>query len=481
MTLDQGLKTVDIIQFSNMIKNSKTKLTSTPPLRASWEGLGLGRLLIISIFILPFILNAQETYDLKRCIEIGLERNYQIKMIRNAQQISDNNATIGNAGFLPTLDLSAGYSGTLNNTEQYPSANDNVISNANVNNQVVNAGLNLNWMLFNGFSVLTNYNRLKELQAFGELNTRLTIENFIANISTEYYNYIQQTIRMKNLQSAVKLSKERLRIVESRYNIGNLSRLDFQQAKVDFNSDSSKLIIQKEILFASRVKLNQLMALDDIDSFLIPSDSVIVMELLMEKQDVWKETLQSNTLLLLAEKEKNVSLLDLRAAQSQNLPYLRLNAGYGYSHNTYEYSTYRRQDQLGLNYGLTLGYNLFNGLNRVREQRNAKTQVQNKELEYKELELAVKSNFFNIWMAYQNNMELTNLEEENVHVARENHEIAIERYKLGDLSGIELREAQNSLLEAEERLVQAQYNTKLCEISLMQISGQITELLAGEI
>jgi len=365
----------------------------------------------------------------------------------------------------------------LNNLDQYPqNANEAVNSHTNANNQGMNAGLNLNWTVFNGFSVVTNYKRLKELQSMGELNTRLTIENFIANISTEYYNYIQQTIRMKNLQSAVKLSKERLRIVEARYNIGNLSRLDLQQAKVDFNSDSSKLIQQQEVLFASRVNLNQLMALDDIDSFLIPADSVITMDLPMEKQDVWEKTVHDNTFLLLAGKEKGLSLLDLRTAQSQNLPYLRLNAGYGYSHNTYEYSTYRRQDQLGLNYGLTLGYNLFNGFNRVREQRNAKIRMQNKELEYQELELLVKSDFANIWMAYRNNMDLTNLEEENVHVARENHEIAIERYKLGDLSGIELREAQNSLLEAEERLVQAQYSTKLCEISLMQISGQMMNI-----
>lgn len=78
-----------------------------------------------------------------------------------------------------------------------------------------------------------------------------------------------------------------------------------------------------------------------------------------------------------------------------------------------------------------------------------------------------------MWMAYQNNMELTNLEKENLQTAHDNYDIALERYKLGDLSGIELREAQNSLLEAEDRLVQAQYNTKLCEISLIQISGNI--------
>lgn len=437
---------------------------------------------LILLIFLPCVLSGQEIYDLKRCIETGLEYNYQIKIVRNNQLISDNNATIGNAGFLPTLDLSGGYSGTLYNSDQYPhDANAQAISNKNVNNQALNAGINLNWMLFNGFSVLTNHERLKELQQVGELSTRLTIENFVADISTEYYNYIQQTIQMKNLQSAVKLSKERLRIVEARYNIGNLSRLDLQQAKVDFNSDSSRLILQQEVLFSSRVRLNQLMALNDIGAFLIPADSTINISMLLDKDNLWQNTEQANSLLLLAEKERHLSVLELRSLQSQNYPYLRLNAGYGYSHNTYELGTYRRQDQLGPNYGLTLGFNLFDGFNRVRQQRNAKLQIDNKELEYQELQLALKSDFANIWMAYVNNLGLTRLEEENVYVARENHEIAIERYKLGDLSGIELREAQNSLLEAEQRLVQAQYNTKLCEISLMQISGQILDYMEEKI
>ena len=65
------------------------------------------------------------------------------------------------------------------------------------------------------------------------------------------------------------------------------------------------------------------------------------------------------------------------------------------------------------------------------------------------------------------------MEKENLVVAYENHSIAIERYKLGELSGIQLREAQNALLDAEERLSTSEYNTKLCEISLLQLSGQI--------
>ena len=48
---------------------------------------------------------------------------------------------------------------------------------------------------------------------------------------------------------------------------------------------------------------------------------------------------------------------------------------------------------------------------------------------------------------------------------------------MGQLSGIEMREAQKSLLDAEERILTAKYNTKLCEISLQQISGNVLTYL----
>jgi outer membrane protein TolC len=83
----------------------------------------------------------------------------------------------------------------------------------------------------------------------------------------------------------------------------------------------------------------------------------------------------------------------------------------------------------------------------------------------------------NFWQAYQNNLEVIKLEKQNLIAARENYQMAMERYLLGDLPGIDMREAQKSLLDAEERILTAEYNTKLCEISLMQISGNVLQYL----
>ena len=439
------------------------------------------RRILITILAVSAALGAkaQEVYSLKQCIETGLERNYSIRIIRNEQLISDNNATQGNAGYLPTIDLSGGFSGTVNNNRNKLSDGTTEKENG-VNSETGNIGLNVNWTVFDGFGIQAEYARLKELKKMGELDTRLTIEDFIATLSGEYYNMIRQYIRLRNLRSSLDLSRERVRIAEERYHIGSGSRMDLQQAQVDFNADSSNVLNQLEVVHTSRIRLNELMALDNIDEQIALKDSVIRPNIFLDEVDLWQSTLASNASLLIAQKNQTLSELDYKKVKSRDYPYVKLNAGYGYTANWYEVGATDLQQHLGLNYGLTVGLNLFDGFNRRRERRNARIQIENSQLKKQELELGLRADMSNLWMAYRNNLDLWSLEKENVVVALENHRIAIDRYTLGELSGIELREAQISLLEAEERQSIAEYSTKLCEISLLQLSGQILTYVAPE-
>lgn len=416
------------------------------------------------------------TYTLKSCLEQGLMNNYSLRIIRNEEKVSQNNATLANAGFLPTLDLSAGYTGNLNSSESKVRATGEKIKENGVFDQGINAGINLSWTLFDGFGISTNYQKLKELEKQGKTNTRIAIEDLIAGITAEYYNLIQQKIRLKNFAYAVSLSKERLRIVEERYHIGNFSRLDYQQAKVDFNADSAQYMKQQELLHTSRIELNELMANENVDQPILVQDSLINVNSLLDFEELWNATLEVNANLLKAEQNNRLAEMDYRKVCARDYPYLKMNAGYGYTLNKYEIAANSRRSNLGLNIGVTVGFRLFDG-NRKRERSNASIAVKNARLERDRIEQALRADLSNLWQAYQNNLQMLNLEKQNLIAAKDNHDIAMERYMLGDLSGIEMREAQKSLLDAEERILAAQYNTKLCEISLLQISGKIGHYL----
>ena len=421
-------------------------------------------------------LGAQQHFTLKSCLEIGLEKNYSLRIVRNEEQVSQNNATLGNAGYLPTLDLSAKYSGNLDDTESTTRNTGEKTKTTGVFDQTMNAGLNLNWTLFDGFKIQASYERLKELERQGETLTRIAIEDFIAELTAEYYNYIQQQIRLKNFRYAMSLSKERLRIVEERYIVGNFSRLDLQQARVDYNADRAQHMKQQERVEASLIRLNELMANDEMTSPISINDSVINLNAILPFEELWRYTLNNNADLLKSSQDQNLASLNMKAIQSRNYPYLKLNAGYGYTINKYEINNTNRRDNLGLNFGITVGFNLFDG-NRRREIKNARIAIDNAKLKQENLKQELRADLSNLWQAYQNNIQMLKLERENLIAAIENHEIASERYMLGNLSGIEMREAQKSLLDAEERILTAEYDTKMCEISLLQLSGKITKYL----
>lgn len=277
---------------------------------------------------------AQELQTLREYLEAGLERNYDIRIIRNEERISDNNATAANAGKLPTIDLSAGYTGRLDNDRTTPRGGDPVTENG-IYNQTFDVGLAVNWTLFDGFRIRAEYAKLEELKAKGALQTRLTIEDFIASFTAEYYNFVQQKLRLGNYLYAMALSRERLRIAEEWYRVGSSARLDVLQARVDFNADSSQYMSQQEAVTASRIRLNELLANEELDRKLHVRDSLIAIDADLEWERLMAQTRETNASLLLADRDNTISELELESIRSRNYPYLKLQAGYGYTHNRY--------------------------------------------------------------------------------------------------------------------------------------------------
>ncbi len=429
---------------------------------------------IIACIALPFKAMAQQenvrTATLAEFINEGLQNNYDLQIVRNDERNAEANATRANAGMLPTVNLSAGYGGSAYNRNT--TTNGTVNRERGIVDHTLSAGINADWTIFDGFKIQTNYKRLQELRRQSATQTRIAIEDYVAEVTAEYYNFVQQRIRMRNLRHAVALSRERLRIVHERWAIGSASRLELQQAQVDFNADSAQSLKQRELLASSRIRLNHLMAAKDLDSRFRVRDTAIHVQDNLSKDSLWEATLRTNQPLLRAAQEKRLAELDVKSVQSRDFPYVRLNAGYDYAHNRYGSGTSSRRDNFGADFGVTVGYKIFDG-NRKRERMVARINLDNAELARQQLELDLRADLSDLWQAYQNNLRLLSLERQNLITAQDNHFIAHERFLLGDLAGIEMREAQQSLLDAEERILVAEYNTKLCEISLRQLSGGI--------
>ncbi len=436
------------------------------------------RLLInMSLFLLVLTLQAQpQQMTLQEVIATGLENNYSIRIARNQEQVSINNFTRGNAGFLPSVDVRASHSGSYRTTDRtdFDGAESSL---RNIHNTVTNAEIGLGWTLFDGFRVQTTYDKLGALKQMGELNTRLSIENLVANITAEYFNLIQQQRLLNNLRFAVELSRERMRIDEERFLLGSGSKLQLLQAEVFLNADSSRMTRQEEVVRASRIKLNELMAKENLRFNLQPSDTVIPVNDILIFETLEASAMENNVHMEMARQDIDISAYDKRIARSATYPYVQLSSAYAASHNTFQSGTFSEQQTYGMNYGITVGINIFDGFNQRRRMDNATIALDNSRLRLEDAENSLMADLIATYDVYLNNLRLLEMESQNLSVAYETLDIALERYRLGELSGIELREVQKNLLEAEERLVSIQYQTKLAEISLKHISGRIMEYL----
>lgn len=430
--------------------------------------------------IIPAILcstfAAAQTMTLKECLEKGVNNSYQIRLVKISEEKAANNDSWSYAGGMPSVNISGGYSGSVSNSDVTLASDGSTVSNRDVFDQTLNASVRADWTLFEGFSIQAARNLLEEMHRQGTIRTRIALEDYIASLTSEYYNLVRQTIRLKNLEYAAALSKERLRIVSSRYDMGGDSRLDLKQAQVYFNADSARSLKQREALASANIRINRLMSNQDLTLVHHAADTAINLIEGLDYQTLYDDMMATNASLLQAESNRSVAIQDRKTVQSRNYPYLRVNAAYGLTHSIYGNSVNSDRTNWGPSFGATLGMNLVNGRQRTQE-RNALLDIMSAETTVEQLELHLRANLDDFWQAYRNNLLLLELQKQNLKTAQETMEIAQERYMLGNLSGIEMREAQKSLLDAEESLLQVEYDIKICEISLLQISGRILKYM----
>jgi len=429
------------------------------------------KIIISSLGLLGFLTSpCQEIMTLATAIRIGLQNNYGINIARNELQRAKNDATIGNAGFLPEVDLTGSY------TYGYGNAKVEVVSNTELNNSQANSnlvtgGINLTWTLFDGLNMFIRYDQLKKFEEMGDLNVRITLERTIAGIITAYYNIIRQAEEIGIKQEQVDISRFRLDLAHTRYLTGSGSEMEWLKARVELNADLASLADQKTSFENAKTYLNQLLARDINMSFVV-NDTIILTDTLVY-DTVRQQMFQNNHELQLAEKTYETFLLNMRAARAQQFPSLDLMAGYNYSRNETEAAFINYNRYAGLSIGLTASMKLFDGLNLQRQYRDAKFLARTSELNLRELELRLEADLKRVFNDYTNQMQLVGFENENLILAKKNMDIAKESYQLGIISSLQLREIQKDLLEARVRLLTAEFKTKVKETELLLLSASL--------
>lgn len=425
----------------------------------------LGLLLFVSI-----LASAQAPLTLREAIETALASNLDIRLARNEAEIAKNNAQPGAAGMLPTVQATLDPSLSRNNIRQ-EFINGNTLVNPNAGQTSLNANLLLNWTLFDGTAMFTNYKRLNKFEAIGALEAKGAIEQVISDVTLSYYEVRQNLSQLSAAEKNLELSRERLALVQARAGLGSASGQELLQARVDFNADQSLVLRQQESLLQAKIRLNQLLS-RSADTDWTPLDS-FPQTGAMDLATLRKQAVENNTWLQLAALQTEMLGLDARLTRNAMLPRVELVSGYHINRLQSEAGFLASNQNRGLDLGLRAGVTVFDGGRLKRARKNADLLQANAALQEEREKQAMDGLLLSSYVAYENNRNLVKMEAENVGIAAQNVVIAREAYRVGSINALSLREAQQQLLVAESRLMDAQFATIMHFTQLQRLSGQL--------
>ncbi len=432
------------------------------------------KILILILILTSLQVGAQEILTKKEALQIALENNYGVKVANNNVEIAKNNSSIYNSRHLPTLSTNAG--ANYSNSDQEiefqdgePNKTDGVITKS------YNASINLNYTLFDGLNRKYNYKQLKETYNLSELQAREAIENMYLQLFSVYFQIARLSENTNNLKEALEVSKERLKRAEYQYEYGQSTKLELLNAEVDVNNDSINFINAKQQYSNSKRNLNIILGTQKDIDYSVETDVNFIT--LMSFDDLLVKAKENNVILQQNDKNIAISEFNIKANKSGYLPVAGLSGSYGWNKSQNENPANQFQalsnSSIGLNAGINLSWNLFDGGSTKTRVANAKIALENQKI-LKEQQLETIENILNnAYDSYQNALFILQAQEQNVITNQNNFDRTQERYKLGQVTSIEFRLAQVNFLNTKTAYNNAKYDAKLLELELLQLSGEL--------
>ncbi|MCF6360446.1 MAG: TolC family protein [Cyclobacteriaceae bacterium] len=412
---------------------------------------------------------AQEILTKTEAVALALEYNFDIRTANNNVAIAENNASVMNSGYLPSISGTGSASFSFSDVEN-TLQNGEVQSVDGVQSTRYNGSMSLSYTLFDGLGRAYNFQKLKDTYQLSELQARLVIENSLLNIFTAYYEVARLSQNIRTQRRSLDISGERLTRAKYSSDYGQNTQLDLLNAEVDYNNDSISYLTILQQLENQKRNLNLLIGRDVQTKFMVDTtitytQGLHVITLLDDAKMTNINILQEQALLINTQHDE-------RIAKSATIPKIGLTAAYNYSLNDFgATSFFDKQNSIGTNLGATLTWNLFDGgLTKTRKQ-NTVILMKNQQLNLERTQLETQRNVSNAWTIYQTALFVLEAEKKNLETNHRNFNRTQEQYTLGQVTSIEFRQAQLNYLNASLNYNQAKYSAKVAELTLLQLSG----------
>jgi outer membrane protein len=446
-------------------------------------------LIVFTFFIRVPFMKGQEIMQLEDVIKLTLENNLDILVAKNNIQMAKNNNNIGlvgggqstggtvsggSTGMLPQISVSAG-------SPQNPLGVGQTITSLKYSNPSLDVSHQKltstsyapsivgTWYFFDGLKMFATKKKLDRSEELSNLQYRLAVENTLLTTLTMYYQMISIQELIKSLRASLKLADAQKELADQKFKAGSGSNVDFLQTKIDYNNIQVQIIQQQNLLNEQRINLNNALKRPPETEFSVP-DTIIV-QTKPEYNKALENTEKNNSSILISRKSIEIDELGLKEYKANRFPKIGVTGNYTIARTTNDIGLQRLNQNSGYNAGFIFSWTLLNNFTTRTAIRNQMVALNSDNLRVDAVKLQEKSNLYKAFLSFQNNLDIMDLDVQSVQMAKQNLQVAAERFKVGLSNYIEYRTVEQSYEDAVYRLSQAAYNTKLSELNYLKEQG----------
>ena len=428
------------------------------------------RVFILILVISPLLSFGQEIITLKQAIDIAIEQNFNIKIAQNNIEKAKVQHHIGNAGILPTVSASSTLANkSFGRVEQNTERGETIFPNAKSNRFAYS--ITATQTLFDGKAMFYTYDKLGKLAEIQDLQKAENVENVITQVISSYLDLLKGQNTILTLQEAILLSQERLEIATKKVKAGAATKIEVLNAKVDLANDSSSLIETQRIIGQSKHYLNYLLGLPTNQSQKVYQDKIIIHDNLINNNDY--NSIATNVLIKKANKNEAITQLDYQLYKAAKLPKLYISGSFNHSKSISDYGFANKSISDQIAFSLTASYTIFQGFQRNIQLQTAKIDQINQQIVSKDIRANISRDLVIAKDNFKSRLNQLKLEQNNLETFNENYRRSKQLYEFGKVSSIQIREAQLNLINAKKRLFDAVVNTKLEEIEILRLTGNL--------
>lgn len=430
--------------------------------------------LFVPLFVFSFHLFAQDTLlTADEAVRYAIEHNYGVTISKNEIEIGKINNNWANAGAVPIISATANKTVGANNLQQRLS-NGTVTNKKGNTTQNFNAGVAVEWRIFDGLKMFATKRRLEELERNGEYVFKKSVNETVYNVISSYYDVVTINEQIKSTLEQIRLYRDRNDLAQRRFEIGTGAKYEVLEAKVDLNEQHSILLSLQNSLALAKTSLRNIMGQAPDTSYSVV-DTITVKEL-PSIEEAQNKIAKQNPDILLANSNLAILFETKKEISAARLPVVTLNGFYNFARNKNGAGFTLLNQTYGPSGSVGLAIPLFNGGLVKKQVAVTDIQIRNQQIANTQTKANIETMLTNAYINYNNSLKLVELENNNLVLATENIYIANERYKKLNITSVELRQIQISYSDAKNRLYNALYQLKLAEAQVAMLTGDIANL-----